>query len=171
MGRRMDDWSTGSKEWRRYASKTPMSWNSRAADITAGATGCEPRQPHARPQGGAVSRVIPPATRRSRSIRMDHRLGKRYRAFHLAELSHGDAGGDDVRCAGLLYNVSRGGMFVVTGAQLGVNRCVDVRIAYAGGMLRVPALIVHRGNGGLGLMFRQLDGETAAAVEALCTSP
>lgn len=121
-----------------------------------------PRDHRERPTGGASGRMRPEI--RTRGVRMEHRQGARYRAFRLVELQYEEFG----RRGALLYNVSRNGMFVLTTAAVGVNRCVDVRIPAAGGTVRISALVVHCGNGGLGMIFRDLDDAASAAIEGFC---
>lgn len=116
-----------------------------------------------RAAGGAAERG--PAYR-TKGIRMDHRQGARFRAFRLVELEFDDAD----RAGGLLYNISRNGMFILTTVGVDINHCVDIHIPAANenDMVRISAMVVHSSNCGLGLIFRELDGAAEAAVEEFC---
>lgn len=173
MGRRVDDRMIAARSMHRYATLAP------ADDIrrwTAGPglqgwiapTARLPRLPgrgHAgmRPQQWNISSSEP----RLAQQRMEHRLGKRHRAFRLVTVLQ-DGVADS---SGLLYNVSRNGMFVLTRHPAnGANLCVDIDLPMRDeAPVRLSALIVHHGDHGLGLIFRHLDPVAAAAVEALCT--
>ena len=103
-----------------------------------------------------------------RGLGMDHRQGNRYRVFRLVEVQYADAG----RAPGLLYNVSRNGMFVLTSAQPGMNGCVDIRIHAAndGEAVRISAQVVHHNGCGVGLIFRDLVDHAGGVIEGLCAS-
>lgn len=170
MGRRIDDHIFWARELRRYASCTTElglgNWASGSGHparhlptgrpISFGHAGMRPQAWLAPQTGGEAAR------RRQ----MEHRFGKRYRAFRLVKLRQDSAR----ETAGLLYNVSRNGMFVVTrNPQIGSSLCIDVDLPVRNGPpVRLSTLIVHRSEFGLGLIFRHLDPAAAAAVEELC---
>lgn len=95
---------------------------------------------------------------------MDHRCGRRLSIDIPVRLRFGDG----VCGVGRAFNISSGGMFIRTSARPRRNRCIDVRLLLSTPTgerpFLIPAMVVHAGNGGLGLMFRDLD---ARAVEAL----
>jgi hypothetical protein len=127
-----------------------------------------PGRAHAamRPQQWATTPRDDASRAQRREPRMEHRVGKRHRAFRLVTvLQDGIADG-----SGLLYNVSRNGMFVLTRHPVGTNLCIDIVLPVPDGTpVRLSTLIVHRSDHGLGLIFRHLDLVAAAAVEAHCT--
>lgn len=63
--------------------------------------------------------------------------------------------------SGLSRNLSLGGVFVETGTYCWRrNECLEVEFAAAGGCgFRLPALVVHQRQGGVGLMFDALDAD------------
>jgi hypothetical protein len=76
------------------------------------------------------------------------------------------------QCAfGIARNLSRDGIFVETTASPEGNVCLDLMVpglALADAApARFPVLLVHRTDQGLGLLFRSLEGRTAAALERL----
>jgi hypothetical protein len=82
---------------------------------------------------------------------------------------------NDGACAGgEAANISRGGIFVATLMPPSRAGCVDVRLALPDCedrvSIRLPAIVVHRGEHGLGLMFRSLDAQAEAAVLRLTGS-
>ena len=101
-----------------------------------------------------------------KGLRMDHRQGNRYRVFRLVEVEYDDSS----QAPGLLYNISRNGMFVLTSAHPVVNDCVDVciRSRNAGETVSISAQVVHHSDCGVGLIFRDLDGHAEVVIEGLC---
>jgi len=87
---------------------------------------------------------------------IEHRLGSRHRVMMLVKV-HNNSG----RCtAGLLYDLSADGMFVLSEEPPLVNKCVDIEFALspAGGMaVTIKGIVVHRSRTGFGLMFREPD--------------
>ena len=76
------------------------------------------------------------------------------------------------QCAfGIARNLSRDGVFVETTARPEDNSCLDLIVpglALADAApARFPGLLVHRTDQGLGVLFRSLEGRTAAALERL----
>lgn len=116
--------------------------------------------------GRSHAGLQPRLAARTGERRMEHRHGKRHRAFRLVKLRQ-----DNFReTAGLLYDISRQGMFVVTRRpEIGAGSCLELDLPSTGGRtVRISALVVHRSEYGLGLIFRHLDPAAAAAVEELC---
>jgi hypothetical protein len=172
MGRRLDDRIIGARELHRYARLEPdqdvINWvaglDMRSRFLpTRPSRSINRRHAAMRPQLWAGSQNDRAAERR-----MEHRVGKRYRAFRLIRLRHEDT--HDT--AALLYNISRNGMFALTRhPDVGPNLCVDVDLPVREGPpIRLSTLVVHRSEHGLGLIFRHLDPVAAAAVEELCTT-
>jgi hypothetical protein len=166
----LDDWMIGAREFHRYATFAPegeirnrtagpglQGWFLPARTSRPGKRSLAVARPRLDPENG------PKPTER----RMEHRVGKRYRAFQLVRLLHDDA----CDASALLYNVSRNGMFVLTRhPDVGPNLCVDVDLRMANGSpIRLSTLVIHRAEYGLGLIFRHLDPVAAAAVEELCS--
>ena len=83
---------------------------------------------------------------------MEHRQRKRHRAFTLAEVK-----GHKKHCmTGLVYNVSRDGIFILTTIAPKVDRIVNISISIPETeMVLVPisGIVVHRSSNGFGLMF------------------
>lgn len=101
---------------------------------------------------------------------IDHRLGQRVDIRIPVRLRLPDG----IQCAGLALNVSWGGIYVRTSAPLPSTGCLDVHItlrtAEREHRVRMPGLIVHRSEDGVGLMFRRLDGEATEALSWLLSA-
>jgi hypothetical protein len=101
---------------------------------------------------------------------IDHRLGQRVDIRIPVRLRLPDG----IQCAGLALNVGWGGVYVRTSAPLPSNGCLDVhmtlRTAEREHRVRMPGLIVHRSEDGVGLMFRRLDGEATEALSWLLSA-
>lgn len=98
---------------------------------------------------------------------MDHRQGFRRRSLVLAEIRprYGQAE------AGLIYDISSNGMFVLSRARPGVNKCINVEFSAPGDRsARIAGLVVHQNDHGFGMMFQQLQGEARAFVESYLTT-
>jgi len=98
---------------------------------------------------------------------IEHRLHWRKAIRLPARLHFRDGGYID----GLAVNISEGGMFVRTAITAWREGCAEVRMRVRVGgcdkTVRLRAFIVHRNNGGLGLMFRDLDAEAKHIVAGL----
>jgi hypothetical protein len=62
-------------------------------------------------------------------------------------------------------------MYVETGVRLELDCCLDLIVsdsaAMAAGPVVLPALVIHRTNQGLGLIFRALDDRASGFVQRL----
>lgn len=101
---------------------------------------------------------------------INHRLGQRVDISIPVRMRLPDAS----QCVGLALNVGWGGIFVRTSAPLPSAGCIDVfmtlRAADRAHRVRMPGLIVHQSNAGVGLMFRRLDGEAAEVLSWLLSA-
>lgn len=94
---------------------------------------------------------------------MDHRQTLRCRALTLVDI-HGRRGCS----AGLVYDVSHNGMFVLSEAIPEINDRVDIHMALSsdgGSPVRVPGRVVHRGKNGFGVRFRELGSSARGTVK------
>lgn len=99
---------------------------------------------------------------------MENRHGKRCRAFALAEI----LGKDGNLARGLVYNVSRDGMFIVNTSKLGASRYINIRLPHIiknDKPLQLSGMIVHRNKAGFGLMFHKIDNTTRSLISKLIT--
>jgi hypothetical protein len=102
------------------------------------------------------------SAKRSQKTTMDHRQGKRRRSLILVEIYNRDG----KSAAGLIYNLSANGMFVVSNEGLDANECIDVVLqTEADTPIRIPGLVVHHSNSGFGLLFQHLDSAAHDFVE------
>jgi len=105
--------------------------------------------------------------RHSTERSMEHRLHRRVEIAIPARLHFRDG----AFIAGLAANISQGGLFIKTSMWCFREGCVDVRLRLSEPdgerQLRIPAFIIHRTQGGMGLMFRELDAEAEAWVSRL----
>ncbi len=93
---------------------------------------------------------------------MNHRLGNRHRSLVLAEI-YWRVGQSS---AGLIYDLSPGGMFIVSRATPDVNKRVAIVLSMCGNnSFKIPGLVVHSRKYGFGLLFQQLDYEASAFVQ------
>lgn len=101
---------------------------------------------------------------------IDHRLGQRVDIQIPVRLRLPDG----TQCVGLAQNVGWGGMFIRTSAPLPGSGCLDVhmtlRTAEREHRVRLPGLIVHQSNVGVGLMFRALDDHATDVVSWLMSA-
>jgi hypothetical protein len=79
---------------------------------------------------------------------------------------------DGTYCWGLATNIGSGGIFIETATRPSRNRCVDVHLTIPSSVRRrstilIPALVVHRTEKGVGLMFRELDQKAQEAIAGL----
>lgn len=92
---------------------------------------------------------------------LEHRHDSRHKTLVYVDIHHND----ETTVAGVLYNISCGGMFVLCNRMANINRCVNISlpISYRDRLkTTIPGFVVHRNHYGFGLMFRELDeaGET-----------
>ncbi|WP_322567056.1 PilZ domain-containing protein [Thiohalophilus sp.] len=88
---------------------------------------------------------------------MEHRHGERVRALALVRVCRSDRAGE---CrAGLLYNISQDGIFVLSNMRPAINTGLDVYIQSADNRINLclPGQVVHANGHGFGLMFRRLN--------------
>lgn len=98
---------------------------------------------------------------------MDHRQGIRRRSLLLAEIQPRYGQAD----AGLIYDIGSNGMFVISRARPGVNKCINVEFSATGDRsVRITGLVVHQNDHGFGMLFQQLQGEARAFVENYLTT-
>lgn len=99
---------------------------------------------------------------------MENRQGRRCRAFALAEIE--SRNGNLSR--GLIYNVSRDGMFIVNGTELDIKRYVDIRVPHImhnEKPIQISGMIVHRNNVGFGVMYHRIDNTARNLISKLIT--
>ncbi|TDX99321.1 PilZ domain-containing protein [Thiohalophilus thiocyanatoxydans] len=98
---------------------------------------------------------------------MDHRHGERVRALALVRVCHSDRSGE--YWAGLLYNVSQDGMFVLSNMRPALNASLDVYIQFADNRINVclPGQVVHACDHGFGLIFRQVNKKNRWLIRVL----
>lgn len=104
---------------------------------------------------------LPVSGIRRGSRRIDHRHGVRHRVLALVKVYEGDS---QYR-AGLVYEVSADGMFVLSEVPPAVNQCVDIEFALSPAWdmaLTIKGIVVHSRNTGFGLMFREPDDPALA---------
>lgn len=91
---------------------------------------------------------------------MDRRQEQRRQTFVLVEI---DVPGQQ-RTAGLMYNRSAEGAFVLTKSGPEIGQRVYIRVpSVAAGSVRFQALVAHRSQHGLGLVLEKQADMTAAA--------
>ena len=100
---------------------------------------------------------------------MEHRQRKRHRAFTLAEVK------DHYKhcMTGLVYNVSRDGLFILSTIAPKVDRIVDVCISIPekeNVLIPISGIVVHRSKNGFGLMFCEEEEVTWLLVDNLLRS-
>ena len=100
---------------------------------------------------------------------LDHRQARRL-AVELPVIMQFTQG---QRNYGQARNLSRDGVFIETGVRLNFDCCLDLVVPTGDAVgldpIVLPALVIHRTNLGLGLMFRPLDGTAAASLQRLIT--
>ncbi len=98
---------------------------------------------------------------------IDHRQARRL-PVQFPVLLHVSRG---LHSYGIARNLSCDGIFVETGVRLDLDCCLDLIVsdsaAAAAGPIVLPALVIHRTNQGLGLIFRALGDSASAAVQRL----
>ena len=102
-------------------------------------------------------------------IVMEHRQQRRHRAFTLAEIKVHSQN----HMTGLVYNVSRDGIFVLSTIAPKVNIVVDICILLPEKrklLVPISGIIVHRSKNGFGLMFCEQRRATRIFVDKLLSS-
>jgi hypothetical protein len=97
---------------------------------------------------------------------MEHRQGDRHRVLLLALVQRRDGRSE----GGIVYNVSRDGMFVLSVLKPGLYKCVNVVVTGEDGApVLFPGMVIHHNGAGFGLLFQQLDGEAGSFLQkCLC---
>lgn len=98
---------------------------------------------------------------------MDHRQGERVRALAMVSVCQID---DEGECrAGLLYNVSQDGMFVLSTMRPAINSSLDVYIHFADNLRSIcfPGQVVHANDHGFGLILRQVNRQNLWLISLL----
>ena len=96
---------------------------------------------------------------------INHRHGERRRTFALVEIKCRQG-----KCPGLMYNISRDGMYVLSKNVPKLHKRVDICISLfnrKGSPVVIPGMVVHRSNHGFGVLFRELDDTTRGVVNKL----
>ena len=97
-------------------------------------------------------------------VGMEHRQGIRCRMSAAVRIHLRDAR----TAGGIVYDISRGGMFVRCAMVPGISACVDIEVTSirgVNGTIRIPGLVVHCRADGFGVIFRQLDPVAREFVE------
>lgn len=97
---------------------------------------------------------------------VENRHGVRCPAFALVEIRSKSG----IQLTGLIYNVSRDGMFVLTDTRLAIKGYVNIRlpqITKNNEPIQISGLVIHRNEVGFGLMFGRLDKEAHMVIEKL----
>lgn len=113
------------------------------------------------------SRDLEQADAYTESRLIDRRTQRRCQALALLTIKHGG----DRSSAGMMYNLSGYGMFVLSRARVHVNECLDIMVRLSDMnelYLRIPAMVIHTCKQGFGVMFRGHDEPSCAAVKKLC---
>jgi hypothetical protein len=119
------------------------------------------RKQEQRTTAGRGAGGFPVSGVRRGSRRIDHRQGVRHRVLALVKVY---TSGSECS-AGLLYEVSADGMFVLSEEPPTVNQCVDIEFALSPAWdmaLTIKGIVVHSRNTGFGLMFREPDDPALA---------
>lgn len=98
---------------------------------------------------------------------MEHRHGERVRTLALIRICQSDR---KDRCwAGLLYNISQDGMFVVSERLPAINDSLDVYVQLAESYMNVclPGQVVHANGHGFGMIFRQTNRQSERLIRLL----
>lgn len=98
---------------------------------------------------------------------MDHRHGERVRALALVRVCQNERV-EECR-AGLLYNISQDGAFVLSNMRPTINASLDVYIQLADNNMNVclPGQVVHANGHGFGLIFRQINRQNRWLISLL----
>lgn len=101
-----------------------------------------------------------------RQSNMEHRQGGRRRVLVLARVQQRDGQSE----GGIVYDISRDGMFVVSVLKPGLYNHVNVVATGADGTsILFPGIVIHHNESGFGLLFQQLDGSARSFLQkCLC---
>lgn len=97
-------------------------------------------------------------------VGMEHRQGIRCRVLAPVRIHRRDV----EAASGIVFNISRCGMFVRCAMVPETGACVDIEVTPLRGLNRtihIPALVVHRRERGFGVIFRRLDTAALEFVE------
>lgn len=97
---------------------------------------------------------------------VEHRHGVRRRAFALAEIFTKSG----IHLTGLIYNVSRDGMFILTDSKVHIRGYVEIhlpKIIRDNKPFKISGLVIHHSGIGFGLMFSRATNETIEFVDKL----
>ena len=93
---------------------------------------------------------------------MEHRQGKRYQSLELAKIQYSDG----QRAAGLIYNISRDGMYVASEAEVKGGVHIYISTPQPGvSPVRITGRIIHHDGNGFGMMFNALDDAARIFIE------
>jgi hypothetical protein len=93
---------------------------------------------------------------------MDHRQGRRRRVFRLVQVQQWGSQSQ----GGILYNLSRDGLFVVSAFKPDLYKRATILVPAADGPpTRLSGLVIHHNGSGFGLLFQQLDGGARSFVK------
>jgi len=95
---------------------------------------------------------------------INHRQGRRVRTFALVEIKSRNG-----HSHGLMYNLSRDGMYVVSKTVPNLHDSIDICLSsfidqdtYA----VIPGMVIHRSKYGFGVLFRELDSNARQVVRS-----
>ena len=87
---------------------------------------------------------------------MDHRQGRRLRIFSPVNILNGH----DTDQAGIIYNISADGMFILSENRMDVNDIVNLDVLAVNDNeppVIIPGIVIHTNDHGFGMMYRRLD--------------
>ena len=87
---------------------------------------------------------------------MDHRQGRRLRTFSPVNILNGH----DTGQAGIIYNISADGMFVLSENKVEVNDIVNLDLLSPSddeSPVTIPGIVIHTNKHGFGMIYRRLD--------------
>ena len=86
---------------------------------------------------------------------MENRQGIRRPALGLLKIRSSS----DQEMAGLMYNASSNGMFILSTAQVEINKPLEIlfNVSVRDKPRRITGIVMHRNKNGFGIIFRSLD--------------